>query len=52
MKLNIKIKKQIVMILKLKKYSDSGLKLNCWQEVGDNILYSQFIDSYFGDDEL
>ena len=35
-----------------RKYSDSGLKLNCWQEVGDDILYSQFIDSYFGDDEL
>lgn len=35
-----------------RKYSDSGLELNCWQEVGDDILYSQFIDSYFGDDEL
>ena len=35
-----------------RKYSNSGLKLNCWQEVGDNILYSQFIDSYFGDETL
>ena len=35
-----------------RKYSDSGLKLNCWQEVGNDILYSQFIDSYFGDETL
>ena len=35
-----------------RKYSDNDLKLNCYYEVGNDILYSQFIDSYFGDDEL
>lgn len=35
-----------------RKESDSGLKLNCWQEVGDRILYSQFIDSYYLDENL
>lgn len=35
-----------------RKYSDSGLELNCYYEVGNNILYSQFIDSYYGDEEL
>lgn len=35
-----------------RKYSDSGLELNCYYEVGNDILYSQFIDSYYGDEEL
>jgi len=35
-----------------RKYSDSDLNLNCYQEVGDDILYSQFLDSYYLDEEL
>lgn len=35
-----------------RKYSDDDLKLNCYYEVGNDILYSQFIDSYFGDEEI
>ncbi len=35
-----------------RKYSDNDLNLNCYQEVGDYILYSQFLDSYYLDEEL
>ena len=35
-----------------RKYSDNDLKLNCYYEVNNRLLYSQFIDSYFGDETL
>lgn len=35
-----------------RKYSDDDMKLNCYYEVENRILYSQFIDSYFGEEDL
>jgi hypothetical protein len=35
-----------------RKYSDNDLNLNCYYEVENRILYSQFIDSYYLDEEL
>ena len=34
-----------------RKYSDETM-LDCYYEVSNRILYSQFIDSYFGDESL
>ena len=33
-----------------RKYSDSGLDLKCYYNVSDSVLYSQFIDSYYGEE--
>ena len=35
-----------------RKYSDDDMKLNCYYEVENRTLYSQFIDSYFGEEDL
>ena len=35
-----------------RKYSDDDLKLNCYYNVSDRVLYSEFIDSYYGDESL
>ena len=34
-----------------RKYSDETM-LDCYYEVSNRLLYSQFIDSYFGDESL
>ena len=40
------------MVVYDRKYSSDDLELNCYYEVNNDILYSQFIDSYFYDKEL
>lgn len=39
----------IKMVVYDRKYSNNDLELNCYYEVENDILYSQFIDSYFGE---
>ena len=46
---NSKTKKMVVYD---RKYSTSDKELDCWEEVTDATLYSQFLDSYYGDEEL
>lgn len=35
-----------------RKYSNNDMNLNCYYEVENRILYSQFIDSYFEEEDL
>lgn len=35
-----------------RKYSKDDLELDCYYNVGDRVLYSEFIDDYYGDESL
>ena len=35
-----------------RKYSKDDLKLDCYYNVSDRVLYSEFIDDYYGDESL
>lgn len=40
------------MVVYDRQCSDSDMELNCYEEITDRIEYSQFIDKYYGDENL